>query len=125
GAACSPALGGSLQRKMAHREARPQASCSGQTRVSCTGSSSLITVTKCPGNRVRYKLWIWTHIFVRPKFPLDIPTVPPLPLHLIEESTGFMSLPGLVRETGLGQHVLHRGGGEAVEVTSVLSPFVK
>lgn len=95
-----------------------------------TDDSSVAIVEKVPRIDENWvdpfeKLWIWTHIFVRPKFPLDIPTVPPLPLHLTEEATGFMLHPGLVSETGLGQYFLHRGGGEAVEVTSVLSPFVK
>src|SRR5690606_6546441 len=39
---------------MAHREAWPQAPCSGQAPMSCGGSGSLNTFTKCPGNRVRY-----------------------------------------------------------------------
>src|SRR5690606_13015640 len=39
---------------MAHREAWPQAPCSGQAPISCDGSGSLNTFTKCPGNRVRY-----------------------------------------------------------------------
>src|SRR5690606_34694799 len=39
---------------MAHREAWPQAPCSGQAPISCDGSGSLNTFTKCPGNRVRF-----------------------------------------------------------------------
>src|SRR5690606_31139297 len=41
---------------MAHREAWPQAPCSGQAPISCDGSGSLNTFTKCPGNRVRFKV---------------------------------------------------------------------
>src|SRR5690606_20390918 len=41
---------------MAHREAWPQAPCSGQAPISCDGLGSLNTFTKCPGNRVRFKV---------------------------------------------------------------------